>query len=347
MKNSLLVEKSNIGKRLLAYAIDIVSVILSTLVLFFIILYGVFGTGFNYIGNNKAIEEKSEEYNLTLRYGEDYKKYEEVVKEFYFVHFKDEIIKDYSGENKTYSIEYIYNVVVLRLPETPTTEYNSTSLYRYKVNSDGSYALDILGEQVEGSGAYFERSLMDLFYQSYETLPSILRRYDSSFDKCFLDNAMYEGISRVIAFVISVLIFYILIPYINKHGATLSEKYLKIGYVNTNNYLSIKKYKIALRPLIYYLLPALTMYAFTGAGVVILGVVPLFINFVVVLLSKENKDLFEIFTKVMASDLESSNIFDNQKEADEFMKQEKIDDIDFCENLKSIDEINTNTTEVL
>lgn len=340
MNKELLIEKPSMGTRFSAYFLDLGATILGTIALYFIILYTVFATGFNYIGNSKYINQIYDEYNLNIGYDTNYEPYEKVLQEIYFEDFKDEIVNDYKEEGKNYSIEYIYNVVVLNLPEKPTVDTYSNSLYRYVQNPDGSYNVNVLGVKEEGSGEYYERSMADLFYTSYTNLPNLLRVYLPDFDKAFVDNANYEAISRAVALVISVSVFYILMPFINKNGSTIFEKINKIGYVNKKNYLEIKKWKIPLRPLILFLIPLIGLIFYNNYTLVILIILPLFINPLAILLSKKNYDFFEMICFVKACDLESSNIFKTQEELDEFTKKVEIENKDFLDNLQNIDPLN-------
>ena len=340
MNKELLIEKPSMGARFSAYFLDLGATILGTITMYFIILYMVFATGFNYIGNSNYINQIYDEYNLNIGYDTNYEQYEQILQKIYFEDFKDEILEDYKNEGKDYSIEYIYNVVVLNLPEKPTVDTYSNSLYRYVQNPDGSYNVNVLGVKEEGSGEFYERSMADLFYASYTNLPNLLRVYLPDFNKAFVDNANYEAISRAAALVISASGFYILMPFINKNGSTIFEKINKIGYVNKNNYLEIKKRKIPLRPLILFLIPLIGLIFYNNYTLVILIILPLFLNPLAILLSKKNHDFFEMICFVKACDLESSNIFKTKEELDEFTKKVEIENKDFLDNLKNIGPLN-------
>ena len=343
MERDLLIEKPSLGTRFLTYFGDLVIAIISTIVLYFVILYGVFATAFNYIGNTNYINETYDEYNLNIRYGEDYQVYEEVLEDFYFNKFKDQILEDFNGDDNNYSIEYIYNVMVLNLPQEPTTSYYSNGLYRYKQNEDGSFNLDAVGVQENGSGDYFERNLADLFYDSYQDLPSILANYEPELAKAISDNGTYEAISRSVALIISASCFYILIPFLNKNGATILAKHYKIAYVNKKNCLEIKKRKVPLRPLIYFILPLIGLIFYNNYTLVILIILPLFINPLAILLNKKNQDFYEMICFIKACDLESSNVFKTEEELQEFINKADISDENYLNNLKNIDSFSIKT----
>ena len=203
MKKEVLIEKGAVGSRLLAFLLDLLSTILGTIVLYFVIVYGVFATGFNYVGRNNNLKATNTSYKLDYKYGQSYTKYEEVVQEFYFVHFKDNILADYKNDGKDYSIEYIYNVLVLNLPSNPSSTNYQTSLYKYQQADDGSFDVDRLAVQVEGNGQYFERNLMDLFYGKYQDLWKYIYKYDVNYRNDYDMVVLSKKISRVVAFSIS------------------------------------------------------------------------------------------------------------------------------------------------
>ena len=340
MNKELLIEKPSMGSRFLAYFLDIGTVVLSTIALYFIILYAIFGSAFNYIGNSNYINEVYEEYNLNIAYDTNYKPYEEVLQQIYFEDFKEEILNDYREDGKDYSIEYIYNVVVLNLPEEPTVNTYSNSLFHYVQNEDGSFNVNVLGVKEDGSGEFYERSLADLFYASYTNLPSLLRMYLPDFNQAFVDNANYEAISRSVALVISVSVFYVLMPFVNKKGSTIFEKVYKIGYVNKRNFLEVKKWKIPLRALILFVVPLLGLIFYNNYTLVILIILPIFIDPLAILLSKKNTDFYELICFTRACDLASSNIFKTEDELKEFTEKIEIDNQDFLDNLTNMESLN-------
>ena len=85
MTKDVLIEKGSLGTRLGTYALDLLTWVCSTIILYFVILYSVFATGFNFVTNSNTINRFKEENNLNLKYGEDYKSYKEVIDDFFFV----------------------------------------------------------------------------------------------------------------------------------------------------------------------------------------------------------------------------------------------------------------------
>ena len=346
MKKEVLIEKGAVGSRLLAFFLDLLSTILGTIVLYFVIVYGVFATGFNYVGRNNNLKATNTSYKLDYKYGQSYTKYEEVIQEFYFVHFKDNILADYKNDGNDYSIEYIYNVLVLNLPSNPSSTNYQTSLYKYQQADDGSFDVDRLAVQVEGNGQYFERNLMDLFYCKYQDLWKYIYKYDVNYRNDYDMVVLSKKISRVVAFSISSFVFFGVFPLVNKNGSTIFEKKKKLGYVNSNDLFEIKPYKNILRPFIYFTLPAIGIYFFSRYTVILLCVLPIFINFIFIFLSKDNKDIYERIARTKSISLEESKILKNEEEFKEFAAKEEIENEEYLKTLENVKNANIERKDV-
>ena len=87
MNQSIRVEQAQKSKRLIALAIDLVTIAVSTFALFFLMLYAVIGPMFNYSSRVETIKKDRETYELNLSSKESYDKYEAVIQKFYFEYF--------------------------------------------------------------------------------------------------------------------------------------------------------------------------------------------------------------------------------------------------------------------
>jgi hypothetical protein len=335
MNKEIRIAKPNLGKRIEAFLLDVLTVTLGAFILYFAGLYGIVKPFTNYNENISKINQYETQYNLKMEYGEDYTKYEDVVQDIYFNDFTSNILKDYETVDKDFTIIHIYNINVLNLPANPTAESYSTSYYKYATNSDGSYNVDSIGVQIEGSGEYYERNLCDLFYESYGEMPALLRRYISDYGNAFSENSLTKDYLRVSALFVSLLVFYLVIPFtITKNGSTLFENINSIGFVNYKDSYRLKRYKIVLRFLIYSALPLLGIYLFTKYSIILIVVTSVFIDFLFVLLNSKNRDLFEIFTSSESVDTKESLIFDNKKDDDNY-KNEEVSNRDYLEKLEN------------
>ena len=343
MTKDVLIEKGSLGTRLGTYALDLLTWVCSTIILYFVILYSVFATGFNFVTNSNTINRFKEENNLNLKYGEDYKSYKEVIDDFFFVKYKEEIISDFIEDGRNWSIEYIYNVIVLGLPQNPTSSnYKSLGdIYQYVQNEDGSYDVNTIGIiNPAGNGEYFERNVMDLFYETYKELDGYLLLYEPEYLKAYDSVDLAKRLSRTLSAIISSLIIYMILPLINKNGSTLFERYKKIGYVNSRNLLRVSTIRVCFRPLVVFLIPIVGIFFFTKYTVVLLTVLPLFVNFMMMILSRNNKDIYEVLCGVRECSLEESKIFDTDDEFKEFSEREEFEDKKYVDGLNKIDSVN-------
>lgn len=336
MDKSLKINPPNFSHRLFAFLLDITSTSIATLILYFVILYAIYIPFFGYSQKKNIIDQYETSYNLRMAYGESYDKYEDVCKKFYLSDFKEDILKDYNKDNLNYSIVHIYNINVLNLPNNPTPSNYSTSYFHYVVNSDGSYDVDSLGVQINGSGDRYEKDLSDLFYTSYEELPIIMRKYVSEYNNAFIENSRYQDEIRLISLGISITIFYLILPLSFKYSETLFEKLFNIGFVDSKNGYKINKIFIFIRPIIYFLLPAIGLYLFTKYSIAILIILPIFIDIMVMILSINKKDLYEKICHVECCDILSSSIYKNEMEENKHEMDTTITDQGFLDALNSV-----------
>lgn len=339
MKNPIFYEKAQVNKRIYAYLLDILSFALSSVVIFFIVLYSIFVPCFDYNKNKETINEYNIQYNLNYGYGEKYTKYEEAIKKIYFVDFKDEIVRDFNVGGKNLTIEHIYNFNVLMLPTYPTTsDYSGNGLFKYETNSDGSYNVDKIATRIEGSGKTYEKNLSDLFYQTYSRLPEILKIYNKEYKEANRMNLIYERNSRIVALVISAFILFYILPLINKNGSTIFEKLFKIGYVNNKDKYKIKFYKVLLRPIVSLIIPFIGAIWFTKYSIILLCIAPIFINFLFMVFNKRNADIPSLILSLNAVDLENTIIFKNENDEENYILEHNKEE-DFSKKLEVINAI--------
>lgn len=338
MNKQARINRAPFTKKALAFALDLVALFTLTVGFYFSIVYGVFATGFGYSSNKTYIDNLEISHNYRLGEGEDYKEYEKVIKYFYFDEYTEDILKDINKSGTVHSITYIYNVNVLELPTSPTATKNSSDFYKYKVDSEGNYLVDELGERIAGSGTNYDKNISDFFYTTYNDIPYLARTYNAEYKRAFDNNNTYESISRFSGFVLSYLILFILLPLILKNGSTIFQKVFDIGYVNYRDGFSIKKYKLIFRPFIYFLIPTFGLYFFNIYTIVLLVVAPLFINFVAMVLSSEKRDLFDLICKTDTCTISESLIYKDENEALEKENNENKEytDKSFVETLTKI-----------
>ena len=187
---------------------------------------------------------------------------------------------------------------------------------------------------------------MDLFYGKYQDLWKYIYKYDVNYRNDYDMVVLSKKISRVVAFSISSFVFFGVFPLVNKNGSTIFEKKKKLGYVNSNDLFEIKPYKNILRPFIYFTLPAIGIYFFSRYTVILLSVLPIFINFIFIFLSKDNKDIYERIARTKSISLEESKILKNEEEFKEFAAKEEIENEEYLKTLENVKNANIERKDV-
>lgn len=343
MDRKIRIQDAQVNHKLFSFIYDLLVLCGSTLVLYFTILYGVFGLFFNHVSNVNKINEIEESYNLNLEQGLDYSEYEEVLKEFYFIKYPEEIKNQFNEYySKDYSINHIYNVVVCKLNDEPSFENYKTDYFSYIQDASGQFNPDLLAIKVEGSGRNYEKNMSDLLYSSYSRLKDLLETYNEEYRELVVKDFNQKATSRGIAFGISFIVFYLIIPLSNQNGATLFEKKYQLAHVNAKDGYLVKKYKIILRPFIYYLIPFIALLVWTKNSMIIVLLGYLFINCLLLIFSKNNLDLSEKILYMTTCSVQESLLFENEKDERAYFNSEegkKIEDPDYLNKLSDAKEI--------
>lgn len=343
MDRKIRIQDAQVNHKLFAFLYDLLVLSATTVILYFIILYSVFGVFFNHVSNTKRIDEIEDSYNLNLEQGLDYIEYEQVLKDFYFVKYPQEIQKQFNEYySKDYSITHVYNVVVCKLNDTPTFDNYKTDYFSYVQDDSGHFNPDLLAIKVEGSGKNYEKNMSDLFYNSYKRLKELLETYNEEYRALVVKDFNQKAISRGVAFGVGFVVFYLIIPLKNKYGATLFEKKYQLAHVNAKDGYLVKKIKIIIRPFIYYLIPFIALLVWSKNSMIIILLGYLFINCLLIIFSKNNLDLSERILYMTTCSVPESLLFENEKDEKAYFNTEegkKINDPDYLDRLSSAKEI--------
>ncbi len=341
MKQSVRISPAPLNNRLGATLLDVLSLFGITIILYFIILYGIFATGFHYMENQSQIEKIEDRYTLNLSSTLSYEEYETIIQKFYFVEFEEEIktyINNYYGTD--YSIVHIYNFSILHLATKPTFDSYKTDYYQYVQNEDGTFNVDVLAIKVEGNGKVYEQNMHDLFYNSYVKLKDLLLMFDDDYSNLVTTNRLYEMISRTLGFIISFSILYLAIPLSNTHGATMWEKFFKIAHINKKNGYLTSKFRIILRPIIFLLIPFIGIIIGSDTSIIVFTIGFIFLNFLLMLLSRNNKDIPDKLLAMYSASVYESLLFKDAKSEKEFLDSPEGQQILDSEHLAKLNEIN-------
>lgn len=336
-----------INKKLGVLSLDILSVIVGFIALYFILLFSVFYTSTNYSSNREYVNETETALRLNLGDSKEYSDYEAAIKEFYFQTYPNEIVDHYSKiYNEELTLTHIYNITVLSLPYEPVAGNHSNQVFTYRQNEDGTYNPDIEGvflyEEDERS-SYFYKNARDIYYNAYANLSVLLMNFDTQYKNAINENSIYDSLCRLSAGVISIAVFYIIIPLTNKKHLTIFQRVFNVAQVNYVSGYYIPWYKVVLRPICYYLIP-LAFIAISGQTTfVVFAIFYLFICMLLIILREDRRDLAEKLLSMQTIDLDESLIFDTDKEEKEYLDSDeykKVTDDDFLNKLSSIETIN-------
>ena len=157
-------------------------------------------------------------------------------------------------------------------------------------------------------------------------------------------NLLYEAYSRVISFAISVSIFYIIIPIINKNSETLFERIIGVVHVDRKSGLVCPKWRMLLRCLIYYLIPLLIVFVSSNFRFYVFAIFYIFISIVLALTSEDHKDIADRILKIIPIDKRDSLIFKSDKERQEYLTSKEyqiIEDQEYLDKLSKINELSS------
>jgi hypothetical protein len=342
MDKSIRIQKSQLSQKLTASLLDLLAFAVSTLIVYIVILYGVFGTFFNYVSNEKEIKSIETSYNLNLKKNLSYKEYEVVIKDFYLA-FDDEIVEEYNQIHKTnFSIVHIYNVLVLRLPSSPTPDNYKTTYFQYIQKQTGEFDPDQFATLCDGSGKVYEKNMHDIFYLSYKNLKILLEKYDDNYKDLKQARALHQTYSRAVSFILIFIIYFIVIPSKNKYYSTIFENKQKIAYVNQIDGYLAKPWKIIFKRLLLLIIPFFGFVGFSKYAIIILVLGSLFLNYLIMLFSSKNNEIPENMLKIESCSIDESLLFKSYKEEQEYFQKEEskeINDVDFLSRLENIQNI--------
>ena len=354
MNQSIRVEKAQKSKRLIALAIDLIIMAISTVALFFVMLYGVIGPMFNYKDRVNLVKEYRDQYELNYQEGEEYEVYEAVVKKFYFEYFTDDIIKtietNYPNEHYE-SITNIYNVYVYNLPyaPTPTGDNYKSDLFEYQIDKETGVVLkNVLGvKRSDLSGKAYERYLKELMFSKYNQLGGFLIDYKPEYKEAVTYKNNIELSSRTVAAGLSIIIFATIIPLCLKNAQMLGDKIEDVAYVTDKGGFKIKPYHTILRGSLFYLLPLIGVALLNKYSVIALIIFPIFITCLLILFRNTERDLRDLMSGTLAVDKKNSLIFKSAGEARLYEKKEEnqvIEDKEYLERLQNASKVELETS---
>lgn len=332
-------ERAPVVKYIWSNLINFVSFILACLFCFYAVCYPIIINNPGFIKENETILAKKEELNLNLSLTlDEYKGYEEVIQNFYFVYYPDELVAYLTGNRNDKTIGELYNIFVLRLPASPTINSYSTDYASYYVNEDGTVNSSKPGFIKDGLNKRGQNDVLDLFKSTYKGLPSLLNYVDPSIKSSsdFISKTLTLG--RICSIGFSFLVLCVALPILNKGRKGIGEYIFKISYGDKNGYR--QKIGFTLLKKTYYLpFIALTTIFFNGYTVILLFILPYFINIMFLIFGNDRVTLVDKCSLGKAYLDDGSVLFKDEEEMNEYRKRalSNYTDKDFISKLSSFE----------
>lgn len=342
MHKSARIQQGLLNHRLSAGILDLLSLFLTSILLYIIIINTVFNL-LGYNDKNIRINDIEDEFNLTLSDREDYVTYEAVIKNIYFNIYSEEIIKQYKDVyGKDYSITHIYNIVILRLPAEPTFDNYKTDFFQYNQKEDGTIDVDSIALKIEGKGSNYERGINSLFNSEYKKMKKVVEEFNSEYFELKATKYAYECYARVIAFVLSFAFLFVVIPFKDEYSRTYFMKKFDLAYVNSKNGYTISKFKVLFRNIISVIVPFVGYVIYNKYSIIILILGYLLLDYLLLLFSKNNMNIADGLLKIETCKLSESLIFENVDDENNYLQSEegkKVSDESFVKKLEETEEI--------
>jgi uncharacterized RDD family membrane protein YckC len=335
-------ERPILYKQILSSLINALAIALLGLACYFLVCQPILNSNGDYSSSIAYKNDREIENNLRKTSGLDYKEYSGPVDRFWLESFPNEVAEIYNDSLKTdYTIQYLYNLNVCRLPANPTPANYSTAYFAYEVNEDGSIAKDKIAiVKTSTLNSRGLRDLADIYWNAYEKLPSLFSKIDPSYEAAISRIRLDEGLSRLSSVGFSFLVFEIVWPLIERNASSLGEKILGLGYVNTNGF-RVRKWKIPLRGLLMGAPALCGSFVLNVYSVTLLWVAPFFFNLIFMLFSKDNQSLADRLCFLICVDLKNSDIYvsEDEKEKAERNALGVYSDREYVNRLSEADEI--------
>lgn len=305
------IERPTLGRTLLASFLNALFVLTGALLGYFAICYPSMALAPSTRDAKVRSDSLKESLSLNLPANLDYKNYEKVVQDFYFVSYPKEIVDVYGKAYGDLSIEALYNIRVLALPEHPTSSNYSTAYFSYSLNDDGSVNQDVVGTIKPDLNERGINDVEDLFHTAYKTLFAMLPNVSSEYANDYLLLLRATQASILSSYSLSYVVFLGVLPQIFKNRAHLGQKVLGLSTADKDGYL-LERWRPLLKALLGYPLPFLALWLSNAYSIVLLLVLPYFIDLLFAILSSKKLPLLEAILGIDVIDEKKSVVYKDE-----------------------------------
>ena len=236
-----------------------------------------------------------------------------------------------------YTIRY-YNETVLGINQENPEGEMSTSYFTWQKDSEGNYLKDELairrsqrynpdlGKVVDLTDTDFLVAYQNIYITAYTVL-AVQDFYISTSNTLYF----YYSLGFASSIMLAGLITYVIIPYFIKNGQSVGKKIFKLGLANydgykMNNYQLLLRFVPAFIVIASFLIPIWS----TVFMALIIPIAVLLISFALMMASPKRAALHDFAARTIVIDYESSTIFKNEIEEENYIAKE--DGLDKVEN---------------
>ncbi len=220
-----------------------------------------------------------------------------------------------------YTISW-YNANILQIginPDSPT----DTGYFTYQKNADGEYIYDAIGvakttRYDADSGSTITISSEDLcyYYDDYYMAAYENLTYLSFYSEVRSSFNQFQSLALMIPVVISLVVFYLIIPLCFKRGCTVGKLAFKLGLANMDGYM-LSRWRVILRPLLAIVIALIIFlfgYEWSFTIPLFLIIVPLLVSWVFTFASPKHCALHDYISQTIVIDVKTSTIYKNSLE---------------------------------
>ena len=308
----MLTSKCSIKKRITAFLIDFVLILLTSLFLEFLVCLPIANNSFSY--GEKQIELTIEKVESNL---------------FVFVDDKYEVIVDGDDEKGDIVSSFLYGQKLINIKEyIYMNEYVGSETYILYLHKFYNLIESDSFTKLKEESNYFTDIKLSIFIDEIseekriefcdkvflQADKDVINYHEGIINSLQADVYMIQLSVEIISFAIPMIIFLYIIPLTNKYRSSIGKKIMKLGVIN-KFYVPCNALLLTTRFLAFMLVEVLLSLFVIG--------VPIVLSFVMTLIFKNGQSLHDLLSTTMVHDLSEMMPFEKIEDYAEFIKKEK------------------------